>query len=47
MFFGDPFTLVIRDEVSPEDERALLSGPGVLYVREEEALPPALPGRPA
>ncbi len=46
MFFGDPFTLVIRDEVSPEEERALLSSPGVLYVREEQALPVPLPGRP-
>jgi predicted Ser/Thr protein kinase len=43
MFFGDPFTLVIREEVTPEEERALLSGPGVLYVREDE--PPPLPGR--
>jgi len=35
MFFGDPFTMVIRDTATPEDERALLSAPGVLYVREE------------
>ena len=35
MFFGDPFTMVIRDAATPEDERALLSAPGVLYVREE------------
>ncbi len=34
MFFGEPFTLVIRDQVTPEDERVLLTGPGVLYVRE-------------
>jgi serine/threonine protein kinase len=34
MFFGEPFTLVIRDEFTPEEERALLAGPGVLYVRE-------------
>jgi hypothetical protein len=47
MFFGDPFTLVIRDEVSPEEERALLSAPGVLYVREEQVLPAPLPGRSA
>ena len=47
MFFGDPFTLVIRDAVSPEEEKALLSGPGVLYVREDEAVPPPLPGRSA
>ena len=35
MFFGDPFTMVIRDAATPEDERALLSAAGVLYVREE------------
>jgi len=27
--------MVIRDAATPEDERALLSAPGVLYVREE------------
>jgi hypothetical protein len=47
MFFGDSFTLVIRDEVSPEEEKALLSSPGVLYVREEAAVPVPLPGRSA
>jgi predicted Ser/Thr protein kinase len=45
MFFGDPFTLVVRDEVSPEEEKALLSSPGVLYVREEVPAPVPLPGR--
>jgi predicted Ser/Thr protein kinase len=39
MFFGEPFTLVIRDEFTAEEERLLLSGPGVLHVRED---PPAL-----
>jgi len=47
MFFGDPFTLVIREGASPEEEKALLSGPGVLYVREDEAVHPPLPGRSA
>jgi tRNA A-37 threonylcarbamoyl transferase component Bud32 len=41
MFFGDPFTLVIRDQFTPEEERALLSSPGVLYLREDA---PARPG---
>jgi len=45
MFFGEPFSLVIRDSASPEEEKALLSGPGVLYVRGDEAAPPGLPGR--
>jgi serine/threonine protein kinase len=35
MFFGDPFTMAIREAATPEDERALLSAPGVLHVREE------------
>jgi predicted Ser/Thr protein kinase len=40
MFFGEPFTVVVRDDLSPEETKALLNGPGVLYVRED---PPALP----
>ncbi len=36
MFFGDPFTLVIRDAGNPDEERAVLSGSGVLYAREEK-----------
>ncbi len=41
MFFGEPFTLAIRDQFTPEEERALLSGPGVLYLREDAPAPPA------
>jgi hypothetical protein len=40
MFFGDPFSLVVRDAVGPEEERSLLAGPGILYVREQPASPP-------
>jgi tRNA A-37 threonylcarbamoyl transferase component Bud32 len=43
MFFGEPFTLVVRDAVAPDEEKALLSGPGMLYVREQPAAQPALP----
>jgi predicted Ser/Thr protein kinase len=43
MFFGDPFTLAVRDEVSPAEEKALLSGPGVLHVREDPASRPVTP----
>jgi hypothetical protein len=43
-FFGEPFTLVIREGVTPEEEKALLSGTGVLYVREDEPRAAALPG---
>jgi predicted Ser/Thr protein kinase len=39
MFFGDPFTVVVRDDASAEETKALLTGPGVLHVREDEALP--------
>jgi predicted Ser/Thr protein kinase len=35
MFFGDPFSVVVRDDLPPEEEQALLSGPGILYVRDE------------
>jgi hypothetical protein len=45
MFFGDPFTVVVRDDLKAEEMRALLSGPGVLYVRDDDlaagAPPPA------
>ncbi len=49
MFFGEPFTLVVRDSVAPEEERALLAGPGILYVREPQPgapVPPAPPTTP-
>ncbi len=35
MFFGDPFSVVVRDDLPPEEEQALLTGPGILYVRDE------------
>jgi len=35
MFFGEPFTVAVREDLAPEESRALLTGPGVLYVREE------------
>jgi hypothetical protein len=43
MFFGDPFSVVVRDDASDEETKALLTGPGILYVRENEPLPPASP----
>jgi serine/threonine protein kinase len=43
MFFGDPFTLVVRDNVSPEEERAILSAPGILYVRGDVPTTPSSP----
>jgi predicted Ser/Thr protein kinase len=47
MFFGEPFTLVIREDLGPDEEKALLASPGVLFVREDEAAPRPLPGRSA
>ena len=38
MFFGEPFTLVVRDAVQPEEEKALLAASGILYVREPQKL---------
>ena len=35
-FFGDPFRVVVRDDLTPQETKALLSAPGILYVREDE-----------
>jgi hypothetical protein len=35
MFWGEPFQLAVRDDLTPEERRALLTGPGVVYVRED------------
>jgi hypothetical protein len=35
MFFGDPFTVTVRDDVSPDETRAILSGSSVLFARDE------------
>ena len=34
-YFGDPYSVVVRDQVETEEERQALSTPGVLYVRED------------
>jgi len=39
MFFGAPFAMIITDELGPEAVRTLLKGPGILYVRDERAVP--------
>jgi predicted Ser/Thr protein kinase len=39
MFFGEPFSVVVRDDASPEEVKVLLTGPGILYVRESEPMP--------
>ena len=34
-YFGDPYTVVVRDGVAPAEEREALATPGVLYVRRD------------
>jgi serine/threonine protein kinase len=34
LFFGEPFTVKVRDDVSPEETRSLLAGTDVLFVRD-------------
>jgi hypothetical protein len=34
MFYGEPFSVVVREGQDPREEKALLEGPGVLYVRK-------------
>jgi tRNA A-37 threonylcarbamoyl transferase component Bud32 len=41
MFFGEPFTLVVREDVTLDEEKALLATPGILYVRERPPAPVA------
>jgi serine/threonine protein kinase len=40
LFFGQPMSVVIRHDLTPDELRRLMSGPGVHYVRAEA--PPAL-----
>jgi serine/threonine protein kinase len=35
MFFGDPFTVTVRENATAEETRNLFSGSGVLYVRQD------------
>jgi predicted Ser/Thr protein kinase len=37
MFFGEPFSVVVRNDVPSQDVQALLTGPGILYVRDDDA----------
>jgi eukaryotic-like serine/threonine-protein kinase len=43
MFYGDPFTITITDELGPEEVRTLLKGPGILFMRDEPAARQARP----
>ena len=35
LFWGQPFTAVVRDDLDPQQTRALFAGSGVLYVRKD------------
>jgi predicted Ser/Thr protein kinase len=35
LFFGDPMTVAIRGDLSPEEQRQILSNPGVQFVRDQ------------
>ncbi len=35
MFFGEPFTVAVRDDLTPEQELEFLKASGVLYVRDD------------
>ena len=34
-FFGDPFSVSVRDDLAPDELRGLLRGSGVLHVRDD------------
>ena len=34
-YFGDPYSVTIRDQATPEEEREALATPGILYVRKD------------
>ena len=35
MFYGEPFEVTVRDGLAREEELELLSGPGVVFVRQD------------
>jgi hypothetical protein len=37
LYSGDPMTMVVREDVSSDERKSLLSSPGVQYVRDETA----------
>jgi hypothetical protein len=34
-YFGDPYSVTVRDQITPEEERQALATPGILYVRKD------------
>lgn len=48
LFFGEGLSVAIRHDLTPDELRQLLNGPGVHYVREEPepTTPPPIPGAP-
>jgi serine/threonine protein kinase len=46
MFFGEPLVAVVRDNVAPDEFRALLEGPRILYLRDDALDGPHRAGDP-
>jgi hypothetical protein len=42
LFFGEPFSVTIRPDLTPSETRTLLTSTGVHYVRDDVTVPPAL-----
>jgi predicted Ser/Thr protein kinase len=43
LFFGDPYQVVVRDSMTPDETRSFFTGPGILYVRDDVTHEPAPP----
>jgi hypothetical protein len=43
LFFGEPLTVVVRDDVAADEFRKLLYEPGVLYLRDDALESPSPP----
>jgi hypothetical protein len=46
LFFGEPFSVAIRHDLSADEIHRMLEGPGVQYVRDDVALQDKQAGRP-
>lgn len=36
LFFGEPLTVALKDDISPEEYRQMLRAPGIIYLRDEK-----------
>ncbi len=35
LFFGEPFSVTLKDDISPEEYRQMLRAPGIIYLRDD------------